>query len=389
VVVVLQERHVRRSTVALLAVLGCALVAAWFFSTHERVVRLEHTGYRGESRVNEFLAAEMLLAEFGIEADSLSSLTPSDWLPEATDTIVARLAPSFAIGEEGALLRQWVDSGGHLILLPPRDASRVTDAFLDDYGLRIVEVDVAEDEERDADGDGGDDADDETYEYLVDLDNTRYRLEFDAADVQNVTLGDDKGAVALRRVAGEGYITVIANALYFSNAYIGMSDHARLMLDAVAGYIDPGGVWFVYDAAFPSLLQLIWDNAPYIVISLAVLLGVWLWSVMPMFGPVIRQEPSARRSIIEHVRAAGHFAWRNDGAGLLARSSAAALIHEAEARHPGIARLSPQKQAVQIAKLTGLSAQSALDVISQPDRARHQREFTHDMQTLHRMRKEL
>ena len=77
----------RQSTVALLLVLAASIFAAWFFTTHEKRIRHEYTGYRGEARVNRYVAADLLLNELGIEADSRSSLTPSKWLPENTDTI--------------------------------------------------------------------------------------------------------------------------------------------------------------------------------------------------------------------------------------------------------------------------------------------------------------
>ena len=123
-------------------------------------------------------------------------------------------------------------------------------------------------------------------------------------------------------------------------------------------------------------------------ISLAIVLVFWLWSIMPMFGPAIRPDAPVRRSIIEHIRAAGHFVWRNHGAGALAASSAAAIMHVAESRHPGISRLSVQGQARQIARMTGLPAQAILDVLANRDEPRH-REFTHNMQSLQRIRKDL
>ena len=167
-----------------------------------------------------------------------------------------------------------------------------------------------------------------------------------------------------------------------------IDNHARLLVDAVAGYVEAGMVWFVYESAYPSLWRVIWTSAPYFVSSLAILLLLWLWSITPRFGPAIRPEPAVRRSIIEHVGAAGQFVWRNHGAKALAESSTAAVMHEAESLHPGIGRLSMENQAKQIAKLTGLSAQDIMDVLVNQDIPRH-REFTHNMQALQRIRKKL
>ena len=376
----------RQSTVAWLTVLVCTIFAAWFFTTHEKISKQEFTGYTGEARVNDFLAAGLILKELGIESDARSSLTPSEWLPEYGDTLVARLSPAFSVESERELLTYWVSSGGHLVLLPPEQESRVVDEFLGRLGFQLFLIETEEDDEMGDEGQSEDEQ--ESYDYLVDLENTRYRIDVTFEDGIGATLSDDEGIVVARREWGDGYVTVAANSRYFSNRSIDESDHARLLLDTVAGYIEPGHVWFIYDAAFAPLWQLIWDNAPYIVISLAVILVFWLWSIMPKFGPAIRPESLARRSIIEHVGAAGHFAWRNNGASVLAASSAAAVMHDAETRHPGISRLSAQSQARQLAKMTGLPAQAIADALTGSGQPR-QRDFTHDMQALQRIRKKI
>lgn len=369
----------RQSTVALLLVLAATIFAAWFFTTHEKRVRQEFTGYQGEARVNDFLAADLLINKLGIDAESRSSLTPSEWLPETSDTIVSRVSASIAVETERNLLTNWVAEGGHLVLLPPDQESGIVDQFLYELGF-LLEGNEAEDENTDSGS--------QAHEYSVDLENTWYRIETSGDYTLSAELSDSRGIVVARREWVDGYITIVASASYFSNFSIDQSSHARLLMDTIAGYVDPGKVWLIYESTYPSLWQIIWNNAPYLVLSIAIVLCAWLWSIMPVFGPAIRPEPAVRRSIIEHVKAAGHFIWRNGGAAALARSSTDAVMHEAEFRHPGISRLSPENQAKQIARLTGLPAQEIMDVLVNQDIPRH-REFTHDMQTLQRIRKKL
>ena len=91
----------------------------------------------------------------------------------------------------------------------------------------------------------------------------------------------------------------------------------------------------------------------------------WLiWSRMPSFGPPLAPESRARRSIMEHVNAAGHFAWRNHSERDLVASSVEAVMHEAERRHPGISRLSPEDQSRRIAKLTELPASAVFEAVA-------------------------
>lgn len=376
----------RQSTLTLLIVLACSIYAAWFFTTHERFVRPEFTGYRGEARVNQFLAAELLLRQLGLEADSRSSLEPEDWLPDVSDTLVVRLSNTFSLGTPRDLLLQWVSDGGHLVLLPGITGTRMTDDFLDAFGLRLVATEPGDDD--DSTGGGTEDSESDDADYVVDLGRTDYRIEVTDGQAPGATLSDDKGIVAVRREYDSGFVTLLASPVYFENDSLGEFDHARLLADVIDGYLGPGKVWFIYDAHFASLWEIIWQQAPYLVVGLAVLLLGWLWSAMPQFGPALRAEDPVRRSIVEHVAAAGHFVWRRHGARTLASSSANAVLREADKRHPGIGRMPPARQAERIARITGLSPRTVLGVIHNPGAPNH-REFTRDMQLLQRIRKEL
>lgn len=369
---------------ALLAVLAATIFAAWFFSTHEKVTVQEFTGYRGEARINDFLAADLLLNELGISADSLSSLTPSDWLPDTADTLFSRLSPAITTPGEREILLNWIDDGGHLIVLPPRQESVIVDEFLEYLDFRLVEIDIDDDED---DAPADDENSDADYRF-GDREFGHYRIELLDNDATDTTLSDAGGILATRREWGSGYITLIASSSVFANESLTVSNHARLLLNAVSGYVDAGNVWFVYDSAFPSLWQAMWDAAPYVVLSLATMLFVWLWSVVPRFGPRVDPAPAERRSIIEHVGAAGRFVWRHRGARSLANSSTSAILHEAESRHPGISRLSVQRQAELIGKMTGIPAQAILDSFASHDEPGH-REFTHTMEALQRIRNKL
>ncbi|MDH3622203.1 MAG: DUF4350 domain-containing protein [Gammaproteobacteria bacterium] len=381
----------RQSTIVLLLLLAGVLYASWFFTNHDKVTRTQYVGYSGEARFNEFYAAENLLVELGLEADSRSDLTPSEWLPPYEDTIVVHAAEPLAVGEDLSQLLSWVSGGGHLVLLPPRRESEFADNLLEYFGFFLEEVEVDEydelDDESEDDADD-DEADEKEFDYLIALSSTFYRINAYDEDALSATLSDEKGNVLARRSWEEGFVTVVASRWYFSNNYLSDSDHARLLLDTVAGYVTPGKTWFIYNSAFPSLWEIIWTTAPYVVLGFATCLLLWLWSKAPTFGPAEGPESLARRSILEHVRAAGNFAWRNHSAAELVASSTAAIMHEAEFRHPGISRLALNAQARQIAKMTGLTVESVFDALNNQDHTRH-REFTRLMKTLQRIRKNL
>ena len=366
-----------------------ALFMGWFLVTHEQVSSEEYVGYQGEARYNHFLAAELLLNEVGIEAESHASLSPVDWLPDYSDTLFVSASPAIAIPEQRFALEQWVSLGGHLVLMPPSADAIVVDDFLLYFGYQLAEVERDDpDTEAEQEEDSSAEEDEEEYEYSVDVDQTRHRVIIEDGYVHSASLSDDKGIVVARQQWGDGYVTIVADHKYFLNTDIGDLDHGRLFLDTVAGYIDPGKVWLVYDASFSSLWQLIWDNAPYAVLGAAALILVSLWAVVPAFGPMILPEPPARRSIVEHVNASGTFVWKQRGASSLGRAASSAIVHKAERRRPGIGRMALAEQAKIIAEITDMEPQVVFDAL-QSDVGHQARDFTLQMQTLHRVRKEI
>lgn len=382
--------------------LGVALLVALgvmaFLHTHEKKSTEDWIGLQGEARYNEFLAAEILLRRLEIDTDARGTLRPSLWLPPHKDTLLARLSPGFAAGDEAFLMMDWVADGGHLILLPPRTTSQDLDNFLAEFELRYAAVEheptSADAAAEPADGTGAavdpdtEEESSEDYAYELGGHYSSRRIEATTENASQATVYDDDGINILRRPWGDGYLTVLADDSYFSNDSLEDQDHARLLLDIVAGYLEPGKVWFIYSAEFTPLWRILWNNAKYLLLGLALMFLLWLWARMPRFGPLAPSAPTARRSIIEHITATGEFGWREHGSAALARASANAVIHAAERLHPGIGRLAKEQQAEIIGRLTDLPAQDVLDalLVEQEVRAR---EFTQHIQILQTIRNEI
>ncbi len=90
----------KQSTVALLLVLAATIYAAWFYTTHEKQFRHEFTGYRGEARVNDFLAADLLLNELGVEAKEALMIGDTEYdLQMASNARMPSLAVSYGVHE--------------------------------------------------------------------------------------------------------------------------------------------------------------------------------------------------------------------------------------------------------------------------------------------------
>lgn len=375
----------RPTTVTLLIVLAAVVLALWFFGTHERVTREQWVGFQGEARANDHLAALMLLEELGIEAESEMTLTPTEWLPPVDDTLIVRLSQTLAIGEQRFALTDWVLQGGHLVLLPTYQLTEEEEDFLATLGFGLEPSEyISRDEEKDERTRQL--ADEDAYQFDLNPSYHQIIVNDDVADFEIVERAGE--VVAARRQLENGYITLTGNERRFDNRNLDDPENARLFADLVAGRIEPGVVWIIYQSSFTPLWALILRAAPFLVLALAMLLILWMWRVMPVFGPRIIAEQEERRSIIEHVRASGIFVWRHDGGEHMAASSTKALLHDAESSHPGISRQPARKQAEIIARITGMAPQKVMDVLTGHGELR-QREFTQSMRKLQTIRKEL
>lgn len=370
--------------ITLVSVALLALFAGWFLTTHDRVTKSIYSGYQGEARINHFLAATLLINEVGIEAESLDTLEPLEWMPGSSHTIFTRLSANLAVDDQRQALEDWVASGGHLVFMPPNEQTRMVDDMLSYFGFSLVDIDLPTDE---SEADDVEEAESE-YDYSVDLDLARQRLQVFHDETESTTLSDDAGIVAARRAFGNGYLTVVVESAFFTNNELDEHDHGRLLLDIVFGYVETEKVWLVYNARFTPFWKLIWDNAPYAVAGSLALLIIAMWAAMPVFGPSIQADVPIRRSIIEHIRAAGTFVWKQHGAADLGEGAIRAVLHRAEERHPGLGRLAPKTQAQLIARLTGFDPQTILDAITHGAEP-HTREFTQQMEILQQIRKEL
>ncbi len=375
--------------VALPLLVIAALVGAFLY-THERREEELFVGYSGEAARNPFYAVELLLEEVGIDAESRATLDPTRWLPPGADTLVLRSHGELAVADRVLALRNWVaDAGGHLVLLPPARDNATVEALFAAFGLDLGMLGTGGQVAAVSDRDGAE-------AYVLNLPYTAPRLEAPAwpdgaahEDPSVATLADELGYVAVRLPVGNGFVTAVSTSGLFFNGPLDRADHPRLVLDLLAGYVEPGKVWIVYGVDFPSLPALLWQAMPQLTLTLAALLLLWLWTAMPRFGPRVPPPGDDRRSILEHVAASGEFAWRHDGAQALAAAVRHALIEQADRRHPGIGRQPVARQAEIIARLSGRTAAEVRTLLEPVVIAGRPAEFVHIIHDLQRLRKAL
>jgi hypothetical protein len=106
---------------------------------------------------------------------------------------------------------------------------------------------------------------------------------------------------------GRGRVTVMSSFAPFHNRALGRHQHAELFWHLASENGAPGTVWLVRKLQTQSLPGWLVANALPALIALGILLIVFLWRVMPRFGPLVAPSVPDRRSLTEHLAATGRF----------------------------------------------------------------------------------
>lgn len=352
-----------------LLVLGLGVLVG-FFTTHEAIEKEEEVGYHGLARINPFLAAERTLDALGIPTQTWYALGEE---PEHSATV---LVLSEDLEERKRIherLQDWIWWGGHVVAVGVPDTE---DPFMNAAGAELY-------------GPGGVEMALEILEELEELDTGTERplpepvaevLEGSVSDytawdplreeeivlqaqVQGSVVswreletwveGPDGDLISASVVQGDGRITVVADAGWFTNAHIGEHDHAALLMAIVADDL-PSQIILVTRAGRDSLGTLILRHGWMVLLSTVVLLIGWVSTAAPRFGPREPVPSTTRRSLLEHIQAAGAFHWRSGHTEtLLAPARKAAIVR--------LARRYPELSGVQGAALIqGLAAKEEI-----------------------------
>ncbi|HEY5930391.1 MAG TPA: DUF4350 domain-containing protein, partial [Burkholderiales bacterium] len=224
--------------IVLLLLIAVGSGTAWFLNNFEEVTENVHTGYRGEARVNPWLAAQRLLVRMGAQATTMRSvpelrnLAPSATLllPARRNTLTSSLRQS---------LLDWVDRGGHLIV--EAEPAALPDPLLDAIGVRRSAVKRPKDAARCESS--------APFEIVLpgretgSLVRLSRVMRLDAPDAEFAFDGGTGNSLLMLR-RGDGEITAVNELDFASNAQIGNEQHARFLWDLVSAPSGDGQVYF-------------------------------------------------------------------------------------------------------------------------------------------------
>ena len=345
----------RQRIVAFALAIVAAALGAWLYFNFEHGPEREYVGYQGEARTNSLLAAMRLYERMGKATRTIKRPLQLAELPPGGTLVLARFRSGISTPTIERLLA-WVQAGGHLIVAAEWYSS--PDPILDRLELERGEM-------RGRSPRSG--------PSIVKLPHAPREMKVVIGS--RVELGerspralhrveDGRGTILLHYGHGAGQVTVLNSMSFMTNAAIGLHDHAEFAWQLLG--FNPASPQVVMASRIetPSLMTALAENASQALVVAGLLLAVWLWRVIPRFGPLIPDPVPARRRLLDHLRASGLFHWNSGDVGRLTAAARENCMVRIARTHPVIAALPVPQRATRFAEITGLPEDDILAALT-------------------------
>jgi hypothetical protein len=195
---------------------------------------------------------------------------------------------------------------------------------------------------------------------------------------------DDRSAI-VHYAWGRGQITVFEGLQPFlGNWQIDKYDHAELIWALLQQYQPQGKIHLASRMTVPTLWQWLVESAWMVLISMALLIALWLWRIVPRFGGTLASPSLERRDLVQHLSAIGRSVWREGGIAHWLTVVRQAIHKRLSLRHPYLYRQEATEQQSALAKIAACSTKDIRLALTR-GRAPTPAEFTVAMQTLQRL----
>jgi hypothetical protein len=349
-----------KAKVIALAAVGILIVlsVAWFLTTHDRVVVQEWVGPSGEARLREFLAAQRFAERMGWKVTDMRSLPELDTLPAQAVLLVPHHRQQLPQPRIAQILK-WVDNGGHLIV--EAESLGVADPLLDRLGVKRSRSGEATPKP-----------------FVLELPQSDRKLtvyfqsaiKLEAPEAE-VRLRAGSSLVSFAR--GHGLVTVASTLRFARNpSYddhffkmakrpalsIGALDHAELFWNVLS--LSSGAeLRMYYRPERLSLSTFLRENAAPVLLAGGLLLALWIWSIVPRFGPVAPDVPPGRRRLLDHLRASGRYYWTKGLRSRLVVAARDAALRRVARAQPDFPSAPQAERSARLASLAGISKEEA------------------------------
>ena len=349
-----------KGRVIAISIVGVVIVlwAAWFLSTHDRVVVQEWVGPSGEARLRDFLAAQRFAERMGLKVVEVRSLPELGALPAQGVLLIPHRRQQLPPARVAEILR-WVENGGHLVA--EAEYPGVPDPLVDQLGVKRSTL-----------------AEAARKPLSVELPSGRKltaffpgTLKLETGDAAEVRLRAGSSLVSFAR--GRGVVTVASTLRFARNpsyddhfyrlskrpaASIGAQDHAELLWSVLS--LTPGReLRFYFRPERLSLSGFLRENAAPALLAAGLLLALWVWSIVPRFGPVAPDVPPGRRRLLDHLRASGRYYWTNGLRSRLVVAARDAALRRVTRAQPDFSSAPKVERSARLATLAGISKEEA------------------------------
>ncbi len=354
----------RGLAIGVLFAIPLAALVAWWLATFERVAIEIDLPMRGEARYNPLYALKKTLQAQAVDVAAGGNVALDvDALGSADLLVLTSDIRLLGDDQAGALL-SWVEEGGHLVFaLPPTEEGRDAD-LLDMLGLWVNE-------------NPGCLAWDQPIEGKLEPARanicfaTRFHGEAETLAEFNWLWGSEEAGYLMgRSLYGDGSVFVASELDFLDNRQLDEPGMAALAWQVLAPALGEGKVHLVYAASIPPLyVTLVRDGWPVLLPLLLALLG-WLWMRSQRFGPLQPLAAPHRRALLEHVQAAGEFAFHR-GRSLALYAALQRMFHaRLKRRDPALAALEGEALVQALCARSQIAASAIRQALNPVDLAR-------------------
>lgn len=358
----------------------------WFYTHFDKVIEEIDRGPIKEAKANPFYAAEKFLEQVGKTAQSQKNYSILDSELGSNDTLVIESTRVGLTETKREKIKNWLTSGGYLIVLATEvyddelGASR--DILLDELGIRLYE-------NLDFDWDMEDDEqltklvfEGTENQTIIDL-NDQFYLQDTSGEASYIG-GNSSSDLFAQFEYGEGMVSIVTDMNIWKNYFINQHDHAMFLYQLIGG---SDNVWFLYNTVQPSLISVMIEIIPMILISFVLLIIILLFSASWRKGPPKSDDLRIQREIMQHIEAAGEFSYRNDGGKLLVKG----LMQSLESKlRISIHRYNQINDSKKVKKLSQLAGKKENEIaILWQDEERNQDDFIKKVVLIQQLKKQI
>ncbi len=337
-----------------------------FFVKYEKEIRSLPSA---KAIQNPFLAATRFLVQIGVDAESVSDRSLLLKLPDVNDLIIINRFDGNLPEKSEDKLISWIKHGGKIILAANRfwdeDLLKTGNNLLDRYNIRPLIKPVKEEAKKDQ---KQCEVNPEKPVFKIRLNSKKYanisffsdRILEDPDEIGEKAYSNDMQKHIIQIKIGQGCLIVLSDNEFLKNSNIDKNDHAYFLMNLIK---DRSKIWLLYSSNMPSLLSLIWNSAHWFVICFLFLLLFCLFRLNLKSGPLILEESTSSRNLMEHLEASGNYLFKRDKGSSMVKKVQKSTERFLKERYLFTKETSRSQMCARLGKWTDIPANSVHDAL--------------------------